>query len=149
MTKNFVRVFQKKAQGVGFPKIGLPSSVQPGDSLTFFLSGAYHTRDVDSVHNGYVMTLPLEATLNGKVVVIDDARKVPWGDMDSSERRTVPSDPALTTTPDPAPVAAKQRRTRVVAEPPSPPPEPPPKVTNAPKATAEEAWDLWSLLDDH
>lgn len=167
MPKNFVRVFQRKAQGKDFPKIGTPTSVQPGDYLTFFLNGAYHTREVGSVHQGYVMTLPLLTFFGQDRHVLDDARKVLWEDMDSSDRRCVPVDPALApTTPDPEPEPepeptkkpARQRKPRATPAkppPPAPPPEPiksPPKpkvkAAKPPKATVAEALDLWTLLDD-
>jgi hypothetical protein len=157
VSKNFVRVFQRKDHGKSFPRIGTTASIQPGDYLTFFLSGAYHTREVASVHNGYAMTLPLTVQMGDYKTTLDGPRKVPWADMDSSERRITPADPALVPPPvvsEPEPV--KRRKTRVapvklLPEPPpkepEPEPEPPPKVKRT-KATTTEALDLWSLLED-
>ena len=163
MSKNFVVVFRRKAQGKGFPKVGMPASVVPGDYLTFFLGGAYHTREVASVHNGYAMTLPLTATVGDHKTTLDGPRKVPWADMDSSERRITPTDLALVPPPV-VPEPGKRRKTRVAPVKPEPPPkepepepppkepepEPPPKVKKAKrtKATMAEALDLWSLLED-
>jgi len=144
VSKNFVRIFQRKA------KIGLPSSVRPGDHLTFFLDGgAYHSREVDTVHDGYIITLPLMTRFGDKEHVLDGARKVLWEHMDSAERRIVPGDqPAPMKQPDPEPEQKpepKKRKPKPVVPPAPVEPEPP---VEPEEDLPDSALELWSLLDD-
>lgn len=156
MTQKFVRVFQLRAQGKDSPKIGVPSAAQPGDLLTFFMDkGAAYTREVASVHPGYVMTCPLETVIGKTKWVLDGPNKVPWGDIYAVDR---PVPPEGMPVPEVVPTPVKSaRKPRVVVVPPEP--EAPKPVPEAPKPAPREvlkakppskdvALDLWSLLDD-
>jgi hypothetical protein len=122
-------VFRWKAQGKTMPKIGLPSSVQPGDWLEFWLDGPQHGRFVSSVHPGYVIVEPLKSAYG----LLDGPCKVEHKDVVSAHRRfEEPEEPEVVAEPEPP----KKTRKRVVktpepeAEPepvPEPEPEPPKK----------------------
>lgn len=152
MGKHHQTVFRRKDQGKEYPKIGLPDSVRPGDYLTFFIDNAYHTREVASVHKGYVMTKPMVLTWgDGTEHLLHKGRKVPWADMDSATRPVPDNATAAPTTPfipdpDPEPepeTKPVRKRTRTPKAPapapplpaPAPPkPEKPLKPPKPPKA---------------
>jgi len=148
----YVPVYHKKAQGVTLPKLGTPDRIRPGDYLTFFIDGAYHTRVVDTTHSGYVMTCPLISPWGKGKTVLDKARKVPWDDIDSAARA-----PATTSTMEPVqappepelPKPLPEPKVRQKQQPETPRPKPAPaKPEKPPKVSAKEILDLWALLDD-
>jgi hypothetical protein len=100
-------VFRAKAQGKSLPRIGMPATVQPGDQLTFFLDGAFHTRVVKSMHGSHAVVEALTSPY-GK---LDDERKVKFDDFYDAWRPKEPKpEPPPKPKPEPKPKRAKKKK---------------------------------------
>jgi len=118
----YEKVFRAKAQGKTMPKIGMPTSVQPGDWLDFWLDGgARHGRYVASMHEDHCITEPL----TGPYGTLDGPRKVIFTEFCSATRRVDP--PADEVAPEPTP------EPEPAPEPKGTEPEPPEKQVKPPK----------------
>lgn len=134
-------VFRAKAMGKEAPRLGTPSSVQPGDFLTFFIDSAYHTREVASVHKGYIVAKPLESDYG----LLDEARKVPFEDFYDAWR---PKAKVAVAQPQPKVKASRAKPAPKPVSPPAPPAPEPPPATKPVKPKKQPSPGLLAFLDD-
>jgi hypothetical protein len=81
-------VYRQKPQGkgTGYPKVGKPEGILPGDYLTFFIDNAHHTREVASIHKGYVRVKPVTIACGESTHMLHKGRKVVWKDIIAATR---------------------------------------------------------------
>ena len=121
-----IEVYRRKKQGDFRPRLGTPSSVQPGDLLTFNIpQRGLHSRYVAEVHTGHCVT----QEMRGPYGLVDSPRTVAFSEFYSAERSVAAVEPVNGKKKTPTPVV---NESTPVVEAPEPIVEDPP-VQAAPK----------------
>lgn len=108
-------IYRQKTQGKGYPKLGSPLDLRPGDYVTFLNRNlAHHTKVVNSVHKSHVMVR--QGAGADQTAVLPKCKKVSFKDIVRATRLLTPED--------------YEAHLYLLA---NPPPPPPPKVPKVPK----------------
>lgn len=145
-------IYRQKDQGKGYPKMGSPADLRPGDYLTFLIGQASHTRVVHSLHKSCVMVRPVTLDSGGQTIQLHKGRKVYFKDIVLATRLMTAEDyeahlyllrnPAPLRSPVPPPVAVAP-----LARAPKPLlPKTKPGKKIAP--TQADVMDLWAMLNE-
>jgi len=136
-------IYRQRSHGKGYPPLGAPQDLRPGDYLTFLIDRSHHVRVVNSVHKSFVMVRPMTIDSGGQTIMLHKGRKVSFKDIVIATRMMTAEDYEahlylLANPPPPPPPqepkkpkgkrGKKSKAASPAPEPVLPPPPPPPPL---------------------